>query len=175
MVPKDQEFSFHLNGRNTFYIKGLKESRNYKQAPTNCAQDLKKEIGKAIEASSLSAAAQSRRAVTFTVTGDDTTWGDEGGAHCTASQGLHCGNKARRLMMSIKRRPEKTVPDARGGRGRPSTMEYTDDIFASVGALPREAKTPSLLQRQARGPSHTHSPLLNTSTARRTRDRKSVV
>ena len=145
MVPKDQEFSFHLNGRNTFYIKGLKESRNYKQAPTNCAQDLKKEIGKAIEASSLSAAAQSRRAVTFTATGDETTWGDEGGAHCTASQGLRCGNKAR---ASIKRRPEKTVPDARGGRGRHSTIEYTDDAFAGVGNLPREVETPPLLQRR---------------------------
>ena len=80
--------------------------------------------------------------------------------------------------MTIWRRPERTVHDSRGGRGRPSTMEYTDDAFAGVGTLPREPVTPPLKQRRTRTPPTTSFLLLNASTSsrrRKNRGRRVVV
>ena len=71
--------------------------------------------------------------------------------------------------MTFWRRPEETVPDARGGRGRPSTMGYTDEVFAGVGNLPGEVETPPLLQRQTRVPPSTRFQIFNTSMMRRKR------
>ena len=53
---------------------------------------------------------------------------------------LRFGNKAWRLKMTSRRRPDLTVTDARGGSGRHLAKKNACDPFAGVRILPREAK-----------------------------------
>ena len=78
MVPKDLERTLNFSGGVTFYKGGPKRNKDYNQVPTISTKDLKKIKGNAIKASSFSATNSSRRTVAFDVTGDETTWGDEG-------------------------------------------------------------------------------------------------
>jgi hypothetical protein len=66
----------------TVYRKGQHENKNYKQAPAICTEALGWFPRNAIEDTNSFFTASTAVTVTLAAAGDETTWGDEGGANC---------------------------------------------------------------------------------------------